>query len=287
MVKGRAVLVWGLGAWLVCWGASAGALGDENPRKADRKSKRPTSPAREMAKLRRLHEKLPRELDLDEEQAEIVDEIFEEYFDAMKQDMEAQREARRSNASEVRELIQQLRAARQSGDDDLVSELRGQIAEMRTGNQDAEINHDKLFEEIRAELDEDQLQKFEAMIKRLDQPAPAASRYQGIQRIRRAAEGLDLTPEQQRDTREIFVQMQRDIREAGADPQATQEVEDAAIESILDILDDDQAEEFENKLEALQVQENRAQQLRRPISNTDSPQDGDEVDDSEENQDQD
>jgi len=237
---------------------------DEAMQHAGRRRPGASSPAREMAKLRRLHAQMPRELDLDEEQIEIVAEIFDEHFEKLKSAQSEQREARRQNTDRIRQLIQELKEARQSGDDQLAADLRSQIADLRGGGDGDESQHTELFDEIRAELDDVQVEKFDRMIVRLDQPIRQSNRFDGIQRIRRAAESLDLEPDQRQDMRELFIKMQRDAREAGNDAEALQRVEDSSIEAVLDLLYDDQIDPFEERLEALQEREEQPAIKRGP-----------------------
>lgn len=253
----------GLGLLLGLTGSANVAHGDEDRAEVGPRRTGMKSPARQMAKLRRLQAQMPRELELDEEQVDIMTDIFDEYFEGLEAVQAEQREARRANADRVRELIQQLREARQSGDDQLAADLRTQITDLRTGGEDNQADYSELYDEIRAELDDDQIQKFDQMIARLDQPIRQSNRFDGVQRIRRAAESLDLEPEQQRDLRELFIKMQRDAREAGDDAEALQRVEESSIEAIKDLLYDDQIEPFEARLEELKQQQGRPGAFRK------------------------
>ena len=240
------------------------AWGQGAVQKPTRPSKRPQSPAREMAKLRKLHQRVIADLHLDDEQKDIIDEIFEDYFADLQEKIEAQRQSRRDSARQIRELIQDLRDARRDGDDESVKALREQIAEARTAIQFPPLDHGAFFDEIRAELDDDQMARLDLMIRQMERPNRTSARFEGIQRIRRAVESLELSPDQQRDTREIYLRMQREAREAGTDEQAIKQVEQSTIDAILDILDDQQADRFEQRLDELEREQHNADRMRSP-----------------------
>lgn len=200
-------------------------------------------------------EQLLDSLKLDDAQRKTIDA---KVADLREQNREKMRASRMSpeQMTKMREMQEQMRAARDSQDTAKMEELRGEMmkimAAQRQANEQAE---QELHDAIKAELRPDQVEAFD---KKWSEGAGAGmrgmmgGRGQSVRELRRAVMGLDLQPDQKTKIDEIFAESRKATKTvpgapggAGGDgPEAVK----ALREKIDAVLTDPQKAELDKKL---------------------------------------
>jgi hypothetical protein len=141
-----------------------------------------------------------------------------------------------------------MREAREAGDDERVAELREQLEQTRP-SQEALV--EGLFEDLEDILTEEQLARLAEFRKSLDGPAGPGKRGEAgsVRDVLRAVKRLKLNSDQKEELREIerdAIRAYREISRKDREEQATLAREVKA--EIMEILDEDQGQEFEQQL---------------------------------------
>lgn len=193
---------------------------------------------------RRTARDLPDELDMTEEQRAQYDDI-----------LNARREAMRGRFDEMRPLFDEMRAAREAGDMARVDELR---AELRANRPDENALQDDFFAEVEGILTDEQkaaLADFRAWnapegeaaadAVATEKPADKAD----VRDVIRAARRVRLAPDQKDELKEIEREAMGDYRTARRDPAKAAELAERVKAQVLELLDDDQTADFEDRLD--------------------------------------
>lgn len=187
-------------------------------------------------RYRRITQELPDELGLSEEQRD--------EFDAL---LRAQREQMRERWSEVRPLMEEMRQAREAGNQARVDELRQQLEDTRP-SQDALF--EAFFEELKDTLTEEQLGLLSAFREELAGGGPGQrGGPSDVRNVLRAVKRLELDSDQKGRIREIereAIGAYRKIPRSNKEEQAVLAAETQA--EIMEVLNEEQAKEFESVL---------------------------------------
>jgi hypothetical protein len=190
-------------------------------------------------RYRRIMEDLPDELGLSDEQRNEYDEL-----------LRAQREERRERFSGIRPLMEELRQAREAGDEARVQELQQQLEQSRPG---PETMFEGFFEDLASILTEEQVERLAAFRKSLEEGDGGTSGDAGnVRNVLRAAKRLKLDADQKEEIRQIeqeAIRAYREIPRSNKEEHATLAAEVKA--EIVKVLDKTQAEEFETALKRL------------------------------------
>lgn len=181
-------------------------------------------------------ENLIEELDLTEQQQQDWEQIRGE-----------QRERGRTNWEEIRPLIEEMRQARDDGDEERLAEIRAKFEEMRGGRGGNNAQLDAL-EEI---LDDDQRKILTEYRERASRRGGRDDRNRApdVRGIIQAAKRLDLDNNQKEDLRDIEQSAGRLQREVRRDREAAAKLAEQVKRDIMDILDDDQKRDLERQLD--------------------------------------
>ena len=184
--------------------------------------------------LRRLVRDLPDQLELNDEQRAAFDKLVAEQRELSEQN--------RERWLKMRPLIQEMREARDAGEDERADEIQRELEEKRRGRPNAEA----LFDKLEPILTDEQKAKLAELRASYMESRGRGSRDAGS--ILRAAKQLDLTAEQRERLKEIM----RDVEQAKRvrmDREAREELARLVKGQITELLDADQATEFERLLE--------------------------------------
>jgi hypothetical protein len=185
---------------------------------------------------RRIFNDLPDELGLTDEQRDEYDQL-----------LRAQREEMRERWSGVRPLMEEMREAREAGDDARVQELREQMEQSRP-NQEAMF--EGFFQDLSEILDEEQLERLTAFRETLSETRTGRTgEAEGLREVLRAVKRLKLDSGQKEEIRDIeheAIAAYRKIPRKNTDEHAALAKEVKA--EIIEILDETQVEELERQL---------------------------------------
>jgi len=188
-------------------------------------------------RIRAMLRELPEQLALDETQRQKFDELVA--------NLNAELEARRRQAMELRPLFEELRRAREAGDQQRVQQLRQQIDSMREGSPGL---YQSFFSELEQILREDQKSKLEEL-RSSGGFAPPAERPLDVRTVVRAAQRLNLTEEQRSKVRELAQQAMRESRRLSrTDAQAQADLANRVRGDIEKLLTPEQKQQFERAL---------------------------------------
>jgi Spy/CpxP family protein refolding chaperone len=181
-------------------------------------------------------QRLAERLELTPEQKAQYDKIVAKY-EPRAQEQAGERE-------QMRTLTQQYREARQSGDEAKAEQLRMQMQELRSGQ--VQI-FQQFFDEVAPILNADQKEKLDRFRERF-QPGGRQGRAGELQTVVRAARRLDLNDQQKERVRQIVREALGEERQASNNPQASADLAKRVKTQILEVLDANQAAEFERLL---------------------------------------
>jgi hypothetical protein len=185
------------------------------------------------ADMRQLIQRLPDELELSEEQrAE-----FQEILAAQREQFGQQRERWR----ELRPLMEELREARAAGDEERVAELERELEQRRPRMPGSE----ELLEQIEQILTAEQKVKLAELRAQLER----RGRELDARRILDTARRLDLNKEQRERLKEITREAMTVRGRVRMDAEARAELAKSVKRQILEMLDAEQAAQFERLLE--------------------------------------
>jgi len=198
---------------------------------------------------RAITRELPDELGLDEAQRQEFERLLRE-----------SRERARGRWTELRPLWEELRQAEEAGDTQRADQLRRQIEDARSGEQDMFAG---FFEQLSQILTEEQRQKLAAFRERLEGGGPGAKAGPtDVRNVLRAVRRLELTDEQREQVRDIEREAISQYRKIGRRNQAEQAGLAAAVKrEIAALLTAEQKEQFER---AIQQLERRSRPDRQP-----------------------
>lgn len=172
-----------------------------------------------------------------------LDEQQREEFDRLAGDFEDRRLQNRERIRAMREVMRELRDARQAGDQDRAAELQAQIAEMRPDPSGAYV---EFYDQLEPVLDEEQ----RAILAEFREPgAPTgrmAQRPLNLREVLRAARRIEMSDEQQRQVREIEEEAVRASRGMSREQRA--DLVESTRAEIAKLLDDSQRAEFDRLL---------------------------------------
>ena len=181
------------------------------------------------------------------EQLDLTEEQQREFVEIRRENSEQQR----NRWEDIRPLMDEMREAREAGDEQRLDEIRAQFEEMRAGNRRGGGN-EVLLDALRDILDDDQrsiLEEYREQNNRRFGRDDRRRRAPDVRSIIQAAKRLDLDSVQKDDLREIEQVAGREQREVRRDREALAELTARVRREIMDILDDDQKREFERAIE--------------------------------------
>ena len=181
------------------------------------------------------------------EQLDLTEEQQREFVEIRRENSEQQR----NRWEDIRPLMDEMREAREAGDEQRLDEIRAQFEEMRAGNRRGGGN-EVLLDALRDILDDDQrsiLEEYREQNNRRFGRDDRRRREPDVRSIIQAAKRLDLDSVQKDDLREIEQVAGREQREVRRDREALAELTARVRREIMDILDDDQKREFERAIE--------------------------------------
>ena len=245
---------------------TAGAVVADPPERVDgadrpvREQPAGHSPVRYLRMLDSFKKEIVGALDLDEELAGEVSELFDEHAAGIREGMEDLRQQRRDNAERIRELVRELREAQANEDPERADELRQEIVALRQRPAGATPDHEELFDSVRELLDEEQIETFDEYARRFDErlSGPEEDAAGSIRHLRRALDVVELSAEQRAQTRDLLSATMREVRSARHDAERVKELESAARDDIIELLDDEQAEKFQEALLKLAREEGKS-----------------------------
>jgi hypothetical protein len=214
---------------------------------------------RNVVLLEAFREEVKRVLQPDEETAGLIEEIFAEHIEEAKTSNEHSAEDRREQASEIRDLVAELREAQREGDTDRMVALRERITDLRRSTQEEQgtVALDELEDQMHEVLAAEQFELFEKIARKYEPRFLRSNNTseQTLLRMRSALAAVNLDPEQRTITRRLLVEHGRKIRQVrNNEDKATEEVQ-ALRDAITNELDPDQADAFEQRLAELDRQQ--------------------------------
>jgi hypothetical protein len=211
--------------------------------------------------LENFEQEVIRGLEADEELTQVIHDLFAKHLAPLKEQVEQRRQGRRDSGGEVRELMEELREAQSSGDTERAQELRGRLAEMRQQREEYEQVHEALFDEIRSELLEEELARFDALAERFESRIGGDAGRDDMQRIRQALAGVNLSPEQRTRVRDVIREhARREMSSEDRDPRKAQDRSRELRDAITAELDEEQAAQFEKAYAELEQREKQTRQ---------------------------
>ena len=181
------------------------------------------------ADLRSLMQRLPTELGLSEQQRTQYQTLVAEQRQQLQQNQQRWRE--------LQPLLDELRAARDSGDQARVAELQAQLDQQRPTPPDFQ----SFFAKLEPILTDDQKAKLTEL---RANAGPAAQGPTDVRQVLRAAQQLDLTDQQKERLKEIAREAQS-VERASADAAGRVERTSVVKQRVLEVLDPNQAAQFE------------------------------------------
>ncbi len=207
--------------------------------------------------LNRLRQAMDDRLELSAEQVEAIDALFLEFTTQMdsksgaKTDGQAdERRARRQ------ELHDQMVAAKESGDSEALAAAKEAMgAFRRERGEQHRATMQGFFDQVSAELNEEQAEKFQTMARRFAAQSHKKGRGGKLRQLVRAVRSpeVGLSDEQGQQIRDIVSAMRApaaDGEKPAKDPEAKRAARAEARQAILDVLTEEQREQVEQLLAA-------------------------------------
>lgn len=193
----------------------------------------------------RIVRELPDELELDEEQRGEFSRL-----------LAARREQMRERWAERRPLMQQMREAHEAGDEERVAELRRQLEESRP---DPATMFAAFFEQLKDILTEEQQVRLAAYRERLETGGRDERRGPGdLRNVLRVAKRLRLSSEQKGELKDIEREAIGAYRKTGRrDREGQARLAAKVKEEIVQMLDAEQVEQFEEQLQRFERRNRR------------------------------
>ena len=196
--------------------------------------------------MRRLIDQIPEQLELTDEQQSRYEELVGE--------LNTQNEARRQHWEEMRPLFEEMREARESGDDERVAEIRSQLEETRNADGNS---YETFFGELEKILNDDQKAQLAGLRER-----PGRRRDQGrtqnVRTILQAVKRINLDSTQRESLRPIIDNATRESKQLNRrDRQAQAELAERVKQDIVRLLTAEQAKQFEQLIQGERPQRNR------------------------------
>lgn len=250
-----------------------GEKGEKKPEDVDRRQQ-------ELDYLDELRRAVNKEIRLSDDQTLAVRELFKahtEFVESYRPEEKEESVDPKAAEAERQKLRDELREARRNGDRDRVMELMERMGQGETRDEITRATR-RFHQEVAQELDPDQQQQFRDIVRRLykrqEDPMEAArNRMRGIRIIRRALDELKLSEEQTEAVRDVFRESMPSFGEHGRDPERMVKIQEELKAKVLDILDDEQKAQFEERLEyyeahpeAMPEPERRGNRPTRPRS---------------------
>jgi len=190
-------------------------------------------------RYRTIIRELPDELDMDEEQREEFDQL-----------VQSERDRMRGRMSEMRPVFEEMREAREAGDEQRLAELREQLETSRPNSETIET---AFFEQLGGILDDQQRAQLAVYREGLESGVQDEQRgLDDVRDVLRAVKRLRLTSEQKDAVREIEHEAIGAYRKIGRRDREGQVLLAAEVKGeIADLLDSEQVEQFEQQLQRL------------------------------------
>ncbi|MEW6197695.1 MAG: Spy/CpxP family protein refolding chaperone [Planctomycetota bacterium] len=179
---------------------------------------------------------LPDELNLTPEQRAQFDKLLQEQRDILEDHLRAWRQMRA-------EKVEQMRAAEESGDEELAAKLREELLWSRPEGPDV----DAFFEQLAKVLTEEQRAQLAEFRADMSNPRPVDAALD-VREILRAARRLTLNDEQRQKLRDINHQAMSAERRGRLDDAAKADLAARTKAQILEMLNADQKAQFEQML---------------------------------------
>ncbi len=241
----------------------AAAAPAEGEKQGERRRSRAERTPREMlAAVHKLHETLKKELVLTESMQKEIDELFKGYVEQFREvegdEAEKQEQARRERLDAIRD---ELRAAREAGDQDKLRALRTEMVDLRRQLYQPKPFEEaaRLVEEVAGKLEGEQRSKFQKMAQRLGVAPPANRRgpLADVTLILRDPD-IGITPEQNAEIRRIIREIMTENRELGRDEAGREELGKRIEAAVLKELTPAQAAKYREKKAQAQEAQNDA-----------------------------
>jgi hypothetical protein len=222
--------------------------GEPKPAEGDRR-------AQELEYLTKLRRAVTKEIRLSDDQTRAVMDLFRahtEFVETYESKEPENTVDPKAAEAERQKLQEELREARQNRDRDRVMQLMEKLREGQSADEITRATR-RFHQEVAAELDSEQQQQFREMVRRLykqpEDPMEAArNRMRGIRTMRRVLDELELSDEQNEAVRDVFRQSMQAFGDPGRDPEQVIKMQEELKAKLLDILDDDQADKFEERM---------------------------------------
>ena len=196
-------------------------------------------PSRTM-RLDRLERMMKKKLELDSDQEYDLEQLFEERRETYQEEIEESRGDRDAQREMMRDVIEQMREARDSGDEQRMQDLRESMRDMRSGQKVDEIT-DEFVEEVEELLDEEQAEQFHELLSRLEPGTMRAdTARKNPQLFYRHVKRLDLDDEQREELEGLFEGVKEELRDRGSDPEDRDEISARFHEEVMELLSDEQ-----------------------------------------------
>jgi len=189
---------------------------------------------------------LPAELKMTDEQRKQFDEL-----------VEGRRERMRERMRGMRPTWDQMREARDAGDEQRVEQLRQQFEKMRP---DEAAMRGEFLDDVNKMLTDQQKPRFASYRAKIEKRTTSAATIErdDVRVVLMAAKKLDLKPDQQRELRVIWREATRSMRDMGrSDSEARSGLAASTKQKVLNLLDPGQVEEYERHVDRLKHRKNR------------------------------
>ncbi len=209
-----------------------------------------------IAKLNKLRKTMDEHLDLSRKQEEAVDELFEFQLESLEQTPSKQKTAKdlENELEAVQGLQQELIEARKTGDRERARDIRRQMSEkLRQRRSGSALPLGRFVKKVGSELNEAQLDKYHAIVKRLGLKDALRERGFPIQRLMGAvfASDVGLSREQSRTVRRIVSEHMASIDTRDMGKEERDESVAKLRDKIFEELTPEQREAVEAKLEEM------------------------------------
>lgn len=224
---------------------------------------------RNVVLLEAFREEVKRVLQADEQTNADLDDIFGDYIEEQQQESGEAAEQRREQASQMRDMVAELRDAQRDGDRERIEDLRARITEMRKSTSEEQtVDLAALQSDVREVLDDGQFERYMTIQQKYESRFSRSknTNEQAMQRLRQALASVTLSDEQREHARELFVQYTQKVRQLRSDQEKAAEAVQELRDTLMEQLDDNQADAFEQKLTELEQRDHVAQPAGRDAS---------------------
>ncbi|MEE9296235.1 MAG: hypothetical protein V3W34_14910 [Phycisphaerae bacterium] len=199
----------------------------------------------EIRATRQLHRQVRETLDLDEKQAKVIDELFEDHLVELKKIIREMEESQEANAQRGRKIREELKEAKQAGDEERLRALRDELRQMHSARSRLRQVGPQFNERVIAELNEQQAKRYRKMAFHLRRWATLrAGGKDGLRSINSAFRQLDMSEEQLEKVRAITKELGSTFAQTLNDPKGRSAVTAEYREKVMAVLDSAQRRRF-------------------------------------------